>query len=511
MNFTRQNRIPCILSEMIKKTKSQNPSLQGAQSSGASSHQGTSASRGVFCNRTLNFRSIKAIGYDMDYTLVDYHAEAFERTVFRFSRDSFLQDGWPVADLEFDPSMVARGLVIDIERGNLVKANRFGYIKQAMHGTRMLDHLEHRELYSRTLVDLSERRWIFLNTLFSLSEGCLYAQLVDKLDQGLLPNGLGYEGLYRQVRSKVDLQHMEGRLKAEILKDPETYVVKDSEAPLALLDQRYSGKKLMLITNSDWDYTQKLMSYAYNPFLPKNMTWRDLFDLIIVSARKPDFFTSNAPFFQVVSEDGLLRPMVGKLQGGQAYVGGCASQVERDLGVSGDQVLYVGDHMFGDVNVSKQILHWRTGLIMRELEHEIEALEAFHDTEARLAEMMHEKESMEARISWLRLELQRIRHQYAPNPTEGDPATQSRMIEGDIQDLRDAITAMDDTLAPMAKAATELLNPRWGLLTRAGNDKSHLARQVERYADVYTSRVSNFLHATPFAFLRSPRGTMPHD
>ena len=46
---------------------------------------------------------------------------------------------------------------------------------------------------------------------------------------------------------------------------------------------------------------------------------------------------------------------------------------------------------------------------------------------------------------------------------------------------------------------------------RAGNDKSHLARQVERYADVYTSRVANLLHATPFAYLRSPRGTMPHD
>jgi hypothetical protein len=34
---------------------------------------------------------------------------------------------------------------------------------------------------------------------------------------------------------------------------------------------------------------------------------------------------------------------------------------------------------------------------------------------------------------------------------------------------------------------------------------------MERYADIYTSRVSNFLHATPFVYLRSPRGSMPHD
>jgi 5'-nucleotidase len=38
---------------------------------------------------------------------------------------------------------------------------------------------------------------------------------------------------------------------------------------------------------------------------------------------------------------------------------------------------------------------------------------------------------------------------------------------------------------------------------RAGNDKSRLARQIERHADVYTSRVSNLLHLTPFGYLRA--------
>jgi hypothetical protein len=46
---------------------------------------------------------------------------------------------------------------------------------------------------------------------------------------------------------------------------------------------------------------------------------------------------------------------------------------------------------------------------------------------------------------------------------------------------------------------------------RAGYDKSLFARQVERYADVYTSRVSNFLAATPFAYLRAARSSLPHD
>ena len=71
--------------------------------------------------------------------------------------------------------------------------------------------------------------------------------------------------------------------------------------------------------------------------------------------------------------------------------------------------------------------------------------------------------------------------------------------------------AVDGEVAPIAEETGRLLNPNWGLLMRAGNDKSHLARQIERYADIYMARVSNFLHHTPFVYLRSHRGSLPHD
>ncbi|NJR42178.1 MAG: hypothetical protein HC767_05480, partial [Akkermansiaceae bacterium] len=32
----------------------------------------THPTREIFCNRTLNLRAIRAVGYDMDYTLIDY-------------------------------------------------------------------------------------------------------------------------------------------------------------------------------------------------------------------------------------------------------------------------------------------------------------------------------------------------------------------------------------------------------------------------------------------------------
>ena len=56
-----------------------------------------------------------------------------------------------------------------------------------------------------------------------------------------------------------------------------------------------------------------------------------------------------------------------------------------------------------------------------------------------------------------------------------------------------------------------MANERWGLLMRAGNDRSLFARQVERYADLYTSRVSNLGAETPYGYLRARRTNLPHD
>uniref|UniRef100_A0A7N2LVL1 Uncharacterized protein n=1 Tax=Quercus lobata TaxID=97700 RepID=A0A7N2LVL1_QUELO len=135
--------------------------------------------RGIFCSRTLNLRSISAIGYDMDYTLMHYNVMAWEGRAYDYCMENLKNMGYPVDGLAFDPDLVIRGLVIDKESGNLVKADRFGYVKRAMHGTKMLSTRAVSEMYGRELVDLrKENRWEFLNTLFSVSEAVAYMQVV---------------------------------------------------------------------------------------------------------------------------------------------------------------------------------------------------------------------------------------------------------------------------------------------------------------------------------------------
>ncbi|MEM9695370.1 MAG: 5'-nucleotidase domain-containing protein, partial [Myxococcota bacterium] len=212
--------------------------------------------RGVYCNRTLNLRSIRAIGYDMDYTLVHYHVVDWERRAYEHLRRRLVADGFPAGDLDFDAELVARGVVVDVELGNLIKANRFGYVKVAFHGTRRMDFDDLRRTYMREIVDLSNPRYRFLNTLFSLSEASMFAQLVDRLDSGDIEDpeeegrAFGYADLHRAIRSRIDEAHTTGELKAEIIREPERFVQRDPNTIPTLVDQRHAGKKLLLITNS---------------------------------------------------------------------------------------------------------------------------------------------------------------------------------------------------------------------------------------------------------------------
>jgi HAD superfamily 5'-nucleotidase-like hydrolase len=253
-----------------------------------------------------------------------------------------------------------------------------------MHGTRRLSHRETHEVYGRQLVDLRDgKRWLFLNTLFSVSEGCLYSQLVEKLDQGNLEVvdsktgsavDLNYDQLFNAVSKSLFKAHVEGRLKADVMTDPEAYVEFDADLPKVLLDQREAGKKLALITNSDWEYTKVMMHHVFDRFLPDKMTWRDLFNVIIVSARKPAFFSQKMPLYEIVTEDGMMREKY-KMKEGRIYSGGSASMVETLFNVNADEVMYVGDHIFTDVNIAKEYMRWRTALIVKEFEEEVLAID----------------------------------------------------------------------------------------------------------------------------------------
>src|SRR5262249_41012876 len=54
-------------------------------------------------------------------------------------------------------------------------------------------------------------------------------------------------------------------------------------------------------------------------------------------------------------------------------------------------------------------------------------------------------------------------------------------------------------------------NPMWGALFKERTENSRFGQQVEDYACIYTSRVSNFLAYSPLQYFRSQREHMPHE
>ena len=81
---------------------------------------------------------------------------------------------------------------------------------------------------------------------------------------------------------------------------------------------------------------------------------------VIVQARKPEFFNYNMSLYEVVTADGLMRPVLAAKRGG-LYCGGSAGVVEKALGVEGDDILYVGDHIYTDAALAKINFRWVRG------------------------------------------------------------------------------------------------------------------------------------------------------
>ena len=365
------------------------------------SQQPIPASNRIFVNRTLNFNQIKLLGFDMDYTVVTYNVPAFENAAYKIVRDKLVKIHHlprEILRLEFDSNFIIRGLVIDIEKGDLLKVNRYGYVKKASHGTRFLTMEEQKEIYQNAGIDWADPRYYIIHTLFSLAEGCIFAQLVSFFsEKGTLVN---FKELFKQIRVCVDDAHPEGSLKGQVIKYPEQFLIKKPLLIEALKKYRKYGKKIALITNSDFEYSRAAMNYCFAPFLSE--PWREFFDLIIVAANKPIFFQAPVKFLRVDAKTGSLSNFHRPIEWGGIYQGGNARALERNLDLTPSDILYIGDHIYGDVVTLKEAVGWRTGLVIQEMETEVPMLEKHLHGHPTVLRKMEEKEALETHFYQLK-------------------------------------------------------------------------------------------------------------
>uniref|UniRef100_A0A9J8BLS3 5'-nucleotidase, cytosolic II, like 1 n=1 Tax=Cyprinus carpio carpio TaxID=630221 RepID=A0A9J8BLS3_CYPCA len=392
----------------------------------------------------LTLENIKCYGFDMDYTLAVYKSPEYESLGFELLRDRLVSMGYPheLLGYMYDPSFPTRGLVYDSTYGNLLKIDSNGNILVCTHGFEYLRNGQVDEYYPNKFIQRDDtNRFYVLNTLFNLSETYLYACLVDFFTKSSryknCMKGFKHGDLFMSHRS--------------MFQD-----VRDPRLPVLL---------------------SRIKEVAKNPKKP----WRSYFDLVVVDTKKPLFFAGGTVLRQVDTDTGKLRigTYTGDLQHGTVYSGGSSDIVCDLLDVRGKDILYVGDHIFGDILKSKKRQGWKTFLVVPEL---VKELQVWADK----ANMFEELKHLDIFLAEL--------YQH---------------LDSGSQECPD-ITAIQNRIK-MVTYGMDLCYGKMGSLLRCGSTKTLFASQLLRYADIYSTCCLNLLNY-PFSYLfRAPLVLLPHE
>jgi HAD superfamily 5'-nucleotidase-like hydrolase len=205
----------------------------------------------------------------------------------------------------------------------------------------MLSRPQRKELYSSQRVGRERTRFSYVDTLFSLPEVTLYAAVVDLIDtqpEVWGPSGPpDYASAWTAVRAAIDESHQDDTIKSRIKANVAAYFDKDPDLGPALHKLRSAGKKLFLLTNSLYGYTETVMSYILGGDDDVYEDWTGYFDWIIVGSRKPAFFTGSEGFWPIDRETGVKtsKPVAEPVKH-RIYEGGNQIGLQRALGVSPD-------------------------------------------------------------------------------------------------------------------------------------------------------------------------------
>ncbi len=443
--------------------------------------------RRVFTNRNLRMDSIAAVGFDMDHTLAVYNTDNFNHLSFVMAIEALIRDkGYSeeIRSIDWEPEAAIRGLVVDKKLGNLLKIDAYNHVTRARHGRKFLDRDERRNRYPRGGIRLGTTRYRVFDTLFDLPEGSLYASLVHlkETKRGLLD--MDFHTLYDDIRGAVDTLHADGSLKARITADLDSFFLKDPNLLPTLSKYRKAGKKLFLLTNSEVSYTAAVMDHLIGG---KKGSWEGIFDLVVCFSRKPGFFVARGDGEPV--EQGAFPQMPNRK--GHCYVGGDSFFLEKMIGCGGDEILYFGDHTYGDILRSKKSVGWRTAMIVPEVEEEVAALRPLRDDWQALA-------VLEEKLEDLIMERDHLR---AVDDRTNDRIAELDKLVGDALGQR----------ARLQRNLRSVFNPHWESLFREGRAASRLGRQLMEFACIYTSRVSNFLNYPTDKFFARPVEVLPHE
>ncbi|KAJ7515776.1 hypothetical protein O6H91_22G027400 [Diphasiastrum complanatum] len=382
---------------------------------------------GVYANHNLRLDLIHVYGFDYDYTLAHY-TKNLQFLIYDLARDHLVKEHrYPESCLnfEYDASFPIRGLYYDQKKGYLLKLDFFHCAEPdgCFYGRRRLTRFEIEEAYGGIHISIEHMpNLVALMDLFCLSEDAVVEML-------------------RTLKNR--------------------------------------GKKLFILTNSPFPFVDGGMRFLFEEDGLAGDSWRELFDVVVALADKPNFYTSERPFRHYNSKKDILGfNRVETFLSQSVYYQGCLKQFLEITKWRGPEVLYFGDHLYSDLRGPAKA-GWRTAAIIKELEREI----------ATQNEMNYRFQQAKYHI------VQELLGKFHGLPVTGPIGEEERQLLLALRKVR-----KESRLAMKA-----MFNPYFGsaFLTDTGKE-SAFAYNVQRYADVYTSRLENLMMYSSEAWLYTP-------
>ncbi|KFK32696.1 hypothetical protein AALP_AA6G277000 [Arabis alpina] len=446
--------------------------------------------QGIYVNKNLRLDNIQVYGFDYDYTLAHYSSD-LQTLIYDLAKQHMVNEfRYPESCMKFkyDPTFPIRGLYYDKQKGFLMKLDFFGSIEPdgCYFGRRKLSREELENMYGTRHIGRDQARGLVgLMDFFCFSEACLIADMVQYFVDAKLE--FDASNIYNDVNRAIQHVHRSGLVHRGVLADPNRYLLKNGQLLRFLRSLKDKGKKLFLLTNSPYHFVDGGMRYLMEDSFGLKDSWRDLFDVVIAKANKPEFYTSEHPFRCYDSErDTLAFTKVDAFHPNKVYYHGCLKSFLQITKWHGPEVIYFGDHLFSDLRGPSKA-GWRTAAIIHELEREIKIQneDSYRFEQAKF----HIIQELLGRF-----------HATASNNQRSE-ACQSLLDE-----LNKARQKARDTMKQM-------FNRSFGatFVTDTGQE-SAFSYHIHQYADVYTSKPENFLFYRPEAWLHVPYDIkiMPH-
>ncbi|KAI5713004.1 hypothetical protein M8J75_012958 [Diaphorina citri] len=354
--------------------------------------------------KTFCLDDYDAIGFDLDNTLATYNLKNLLEMEYNCLAEYLVEEKGYKEEVLMKPfnekstDFIQRGLIVDSQRGNLLKLDYSGKIVKVAHGLSFLTPEDIKKTYGEHLTwevtnefvkdflatwngPLSEKMRTFLD-YFDMPASLIFARAVEEIDKQNDGRPVESYTVYNDIVDGFNFMFTpahfaenKGKFFPLIKQHPDKYYKKCSHVLEWLKELKAKNKILFVLTGSYIDFANHTATTCLGD------DWKQYFDFIGYFSKKPGFFTGvNRPFLRLNNLKEKDEILSTELKSGQCFSqgnwDGLIEAMKKSLNKTDIKPLYIGDNFIQDLYTPSKYTHCDTVAVCEE-----QSAEGFHTKE----------------------------------------------------------------------------------------------------------------------------------